>query len=149
MSLVPPSPATATQLMPLSGILPFFTMIRNPASTPEAVAATFSNNVCIQGTLQEVTGSGEVQTSVHPVALAIITFLPNALQASLNARASPQPVQKLCPSARNSSAATRFLPNLINCPSILTPLCLLPCLLCPPSQTTPLNPFPQFHDPGR
>src|SRR4030042_5409032 len=121
MSLVPPSPATATQLIFFSGILPFFIRIFNPVSMPEAVAAAFSNNVCIQGTLHEVTGSGEVHTSVHPVALAIITFLPRALQASLNARASPQPVQKVCPSARNSSVVTRFLPNLMYCSPITLP----------------------------
>src|SRR4030042_3600481 len=126
MSLVPPSPATATHLMSLSGPPPLSIKILNPASMPEAVAATFSNSVCIQGTLHEVTGSGEGHSSVHPVALAIITSLPRALHASLNARASPQPVQKVCPSARNSSVVTRFLPNLIDCPSISTPLYLLP-----------------------
>ena len=39
---------------------------------------------------------------MQPVALAIITFCPSALQTCLTAKASPQPMHARCPGAKRS-----------------------------------------------
>src|SRR4030042_2068433 len=39
---------------------------------------------------------------MHPLALAMMTFLPRALHTSLTAKASPQPIQARCPGAKYS-----------------------------------------------
>jgi hypothetical protein len=54
-------------------IFPCFFNERYMVSTPDMVAAAFSNAVWIQGILQAVYSEIQVETSRHPVALAAIT----------------------------------------------------------------------------
>src|SRR4030067_3848413 len=99
MSAVPPSPAMARVTIFFLAILPFLIKTLSADSMPEATAAVFSKATWNQGTLQEVKGSGEETISIHPVALAMITFLPNALATNLTANASAHPWHDRWPGA--------------------------------------------------
>src|SRR5512147_1591789 len=71
--------------------LPCLRSDRYIVSIPEAVAAAFSNALCIQGTFQAVYGNRQVETSRQPVAFAITTGSSMAIRTWRTMVGAPQP----------------------------------------------------------
>src|SRR5512143_1510429 len=83
-------------------ILPFLRSARYIVSMPDAVAAAFSKALCIQGTCHAVYGNRQVETSRHPVALAITTGSSIASSTCRTTVGAPLPEHTRCPPERLS-----------------------------------------------
>src|SRR5574342_976470 len=81
--------------------LPCLRSDRYIVSIPEAVAAAFSNALCIHGTCQAVYGNRQVETSRQPVAFAITTGSSIAISTWRTMVGAPQPEHIRCPPVRS------------------------------------------------
>src|SRR5512147_3351829 len=82
--------------------LPCLRSDRYIVSIPEAVAAAFSNALCIHGSCQAVYGNRQVETSRQPVAFAITTGSSIASSTCRTTVGAPQPEHMRCPPHRLS-----------------------------------------------
>src|SRR5512147_331330 len=87
--------------------LPCLRSDRYMVSIPEAVAAAFSNALCIHGTFQAVYGNRQVETSRHPVAFAITTGSSMAMRTWRTMVGAPQPEHMRCPPVSRSGLWVR------------------------------------------
>ena len=79
-----------------SFILPCLIKLLYAASTPEHVAAEFSNALWKNGVFQAVYGNTEGETSKQPVALTTTTgIFSAAIRVCLATTPAPQPAQSL------------------------------------------------------
>src|SRR4030066_2458667 len=102
MSYVPPSPPNAINFISLS-IFPFFFNALYIVSTPDIVAAAFSNALCIHGIFHAVYSDMHVETSRQPVALEAMIGYSVAISTCFTTMGAPQPEQSLCPCVSLSS----------------------------------------------